>query len=65
MVWRIPRGDFYLLDMKFIFLKDNHHKNPKEKELMSDKPYASAVGGLMYATLCTERDIFYAVGIIS
>ena len=32
---------------------------------MSEKPYASAIGSLMYVTLCTERDIFYTVGIVS
>ena len=31
---------------------------------MSEKPYASAIGSLMYTTLCTERDICYAVGIV-
>ena len=28
-------------------------------------PYASAVGSLMYAMLCTKPDICYAVGIVS
>ena len=28
-------------------------------------PYASAVGNLMYAMLCTRPDICYAVGIVS
>ena len=28
-------------------------------------PYASAVGSLMYAMLCTRPDICYAVGIVS
>ena len=32
---------------------------------MSRVPYASAVGSLMYAMLCTRPDIFYAVGIVS
>ncbi|TYK24229.1 gag/pol protein [Cucumis melo var. makuwa] len=32
---------------------------------MSNIPYASAIGSLMYAMLCTEPDIFYSVGIIS
>ena len=32
---------------------------------MSEKPYASVVGSLMYAMLCTRRDIFYVVRIIS
>ena len=32
---------------------------------MSKKPYASAVGSLMYAMLCTGPDICYAVGVVS
>ena len=28
-------------------------------------PYASAVGSLMYAMLCTRPDICYAIGIVS
>ena len=28
-------------------------------------PYASAVGSLMYAMLCTRPDICYAVGMVS
>ena len=32
---------------------------------MSKKPYASAVGSLMYVMLCTRLDIFYAVGVVS
>ena len=32
---------------------------------MSKKPYASAVGSLMYAMLCTRPDICYAVGVVS
>ena len=32
---------------------------------MRKYPYASAVGSLMYAMLCTRPDICYAVGIVS
>ena len=28
-------------------------------------PYASVVGSLMYAMLCTRPDIYYVVGIVS
>ena len=28
-------------------------------------PFASVVGSLMYAMLCTMQDIYYAVGIVS
>jgi len=32
---------------------------------MSRVPYASAVGSLMYAMVCTRRDIAHVVGIVS
>ena len=51
--------------MEFIFLRDNYHKTLEAKKLMSEKPYASAIGSLVNATLCIEQDIFYVVGIVS
>ena len=39
--------------------------NDKEKEEMSIIPYASAVGSLMYAMVCTQPDIAYSVGVVS
>ncbi|KAJ4721959.1 Retrovirus-related Pol polyprotein from transposon TNT 1-94 [Melia azedarach] len=36
-----------------------------EKEEMKKIPYASAVGSLMYAMVCTRPDIAYAVGMVS
>ncbi|XP_059310006.1 secreted RxLR effector protein 161-like [Lycium ferocissimum] len=40
-------------------------KTPKEKEKMSRVPYRSAVGGLMYAMMCTRLDSYQAVGLVS
>ena len=37
----------------------------EERERMSKVPYASAVGSLMYAMLCTRPDICFAVGMVS
>ena len=45
--------------------KDQCPKTPQEEEDMRRVPYASAVGSLMYAMLCTRPDICYAVGIVS
>ena len=35
------------------------------KAKMSKVPYASAIGSLMYAMVCTRPDIAYAVGVAS
>jgi hypothetical protein len=40
-------------------------KTDDEKQKMSSVPYASAVGSLMYAMLCTRPDICFAVGLVS
>ena len=39
--------------------------NDKEKEEMSKVPYASAIGSLMYAMVCTCPDIAHSVGVVS
>ena len=44
---------------------DQCPKIDKEKEAMSSVPYASAVGSLMYAILCTQPDICFAVDLVS
>ena len=40
-------------------------KTPEERNRMSSIPYASAVGSIMYAMLCTRPDVAYALGIAS
>jgi hypothetical protein len=40
-------------------------KTLEEKEKMSRVPYASFVGSLMYAMMCTRLDICYVVGLVS
>ena len=40
-------------------------KLEKEKREMARVPYASAVGSLMYAMLCTRPDICFAIGMVS
>ena len=39
-------------------------KKDLEREKMRDTPYASAVGRLMYAQVCTGPDIAYVVGVL-
>ena len=48
-----------------ILSKEQCPKTPQEEEDMKQIPYASAVGSLMYAMLCTRPDICYAIGIVS
>ena len=40
-------------------------KIPEKKEKMSKVPYASVVGSLMYAIMCTRPNICYAVGFVN
>ena len=40
-------------------------KTQEEEEDMSRVPYASAVGSLMYAMVCTRPDIAHAMGVLS
>jgi hypothetical protein len=44
---------------------DHCPKTQEEEEDMSHVPYASAVGSLMYAMVCTRPDIAHAVGVLS
>ena len=44
---------------------DQCPKTDKEKEEISNVPYASTVGNSMYAMLCTWPDICFAVGLVS
>jgi len=39
-------------------------KNDFEREQMLNIPYASAVGSLMYAQVCTRPDIAFAIGML-
>ena len=45
--------------------KEQSPKTAEEHEHMEKVPYASAVGSLMYAMVCTRPDIAYAVGAVS
>ena len=44
---------------------DQCPKTQEEEEDMSHVSYASAVGSLMYAMVCTRPNITYAVGVLS
>ena len=40
-------------------------KTPEDMVEMTKVPYASAIGSIMYAILCTRPDIAYAVSMTS
>ena len=40
-------------------------KTQEEEDKMSKVPYASAVGSLMYAMVCTRLDIAHVMGVVS
>jgi hypothetical protein len=44
---------------------DQCPKTQEEEEDMSHVPYASAIGSLMYAMVCTRPDIAHVVGVLS
>ena len=46
------------------FNLDQCPKNDFDREQMKNIPYASAVGSLMYAQVCTRPDIAFAVGML-
>ena len=45
--------------------KKIYHKTPEERKRMSKIPYASTMGSIIYAMLCTRSDIAYALDIAS
>ena len=45
--------------------KEHSPKTVEERDHMALVPYASAVGSLMYAMVCTRPDIAHAVGVVS
>ena len=53
------------LGSHFKLSKEQSPKTEEEKDYMSKVPYASAIGSLMYAMVCTSPDIAHTVGVVS
>ncbi|CAA0813492.1 Unknown protein, partial [Striga hermonthica] len=49
----------------FRLSKDQSPQTKEEEEFMAKISYASAIGSLMYAMVCTRPDIGHAVGVVS
>ena len=49
----------------FKLSKEQSPKTAEERDHMALVPYASAVGSLMFAMVCTRSDIAHAVGVVS
>eukprot|EP00253_Pinus_taeda_P028281 PITA_28281 len=49
----------------FKLRKEMCPKTQEDMDYMSKVPYASAVGSLMYAMVCTRPDIAHAVGVVN
>ena len=55
----IPLGSHFKLS------KEQSSKTEEERDHMSKMPYASAIGSLMYAMVCTRLKIAHAVEVVS
>jgi transposase InsO family protein len=55
----VPLGSQFKLSSK------DSPKSQEERAQMQKTPYASAIGSLMYAMVCTRPDIAHAVGVVS
>ena len=53
------------LDSHFKLSKEQSPKTKEERDHMSKVPYASAIGSLIYAMVCTRPNIAHAVGVVS
>jgi hypothetical protein len=53
------------LETHLKFSKDQYPQSYEEESHMSKVPYASTIGSLMYAMVCTRPDIAHAVGVVS
>ena len=69
IVWRFNMQDCKPISTPLpVNFKLSSNMNPSSEEErieMSRVPYASAVGSLMFAMVCTRPDIAHAVGVVS
>ena len=51
--------------MKKYLSKTQSPVTAEDREIMNNVPYASAIGSIMYAILCTRQDVCHAVSLTS
>ena len=53
------------LQQVVVLSKKDNPSTKEQKEYMSKIPYASAIGSIMYAMLCTRLDVAHALSMTS
>ena len=56
---------FIPLQQEVVLNKKDSPSTGEQKECMSKVPYASAIGSIMYAMLCTTVDVAHALSVTS
>ena len=61
----LSKRDFIFMVHEKYLSKSMCPKTQEERERMSKIPYASAIGSIMYAMLCTRPDVSFALSVTS
>ena len=59
------KKDFIPLQQGVILSKKDSPSTREQREYISKIPYASAIGSIMYAMLCTRLDVAHALSMTS
>ena len=56
---------YLLIDSRITLSKKDYATTPEERERMSRVTYASVVGSIMYAMICTRSNMAYSLRVVS
>ena len=59
------KNDYLSIGSGITLSKKDYVTTPEERECMSRVSYASTVGSIMYAMICTRADVVYSLGVVS
>ena len=59
------KNDYLLIGSEITLSKKDCVTTLEKREHMSRVPYASKVGSIMYAIICTRVDVAYSLGVVS